>query len=70
MLLEKIDALLDEVQKAHAENAEQLEQLRLKYLSKKGAVSELMGEFRNVAKDQKKAIGIKINELKTKAQED
>lgn len=69
MLLEKIDALLDEVQKAHAENAEQLEQLRLKYLSKKGAVSELMGEFRNVAKDQKKAIGIKINELKTKAQE-
>ena len=69
MLLEKIDALLDEVQKAHAENAEQLEQLRLKYLSKKGAVNELMGEFRNVAKDQKKAIGIKLNELKSKAQD-
>ena len=69
MLLEKINALLDEVQKAHAENAEQLEQLRLKYLSKKGAVNELMGEFRTVAKDQKKAIGIKLNELKTKAQE-
>ena len=69
MLLEKIDALLDEVQKAHAENAEQLEQLRLKYLSKKGAVNELMGEFRNVAKDQKKVIGIKLNELKSKAQD-
>lgn len=69
MLLEKIDALLDEVRKAHAENAEQLEQLRLKYLSKKGAVNELMGEFRNVAKDQKKAIGIKLNELKSKAQD-
>lgn len=69
MLLEKIEALLDEVQKAHATNAEEIEQLRLKYLSKKGEVNELMGEFRNVAKDQKKVIGIKINELKKTAQD-
>lgn len=68
MLLEKIDSLLKEIQDAHAENAEQIEQLRLKYLSKKGEVNELMGEFRNVAKDQKRTIGIKINELKTAAQ--
>ncbi len=68
MLLEKIDSLLKEIQDAHAENAEQIEQLRLKYLSKKGEVNELMGEFRNVAKDQKRTIGIKINELKTTAQ--
>lgn len=68
MLLEKIDSLLKEIQDAQAENAEQIEQLRLKYLSKKGEVNELMGEFRNVAKDQKRTIGIKINELKTAAQ--
>lgn len=68
MLLEKIDSLLKEIQDTHAENAEQIEQLRLKYLSKKGEVNELMGEFRNVAKDQKRTIGIKINELKTAAQ--
>lgn len=68
MLLEKIDSLLKEIQDAHAENAEQIEQLRLRYLSKKGEVNELMGEFRNVAKDQKRTIGIKINELKTAAQ--
>lgn len=68
MLLEKIDSLLKEIQDAHAENAEEIEQLRLKYLSKKGEVNELMGEFRNVAKDQKRTIGIKINELKTAAQ--
>ena len=36
-------------------------------MSKKGAINELMGEFRNVAKEQKKEIGIKINELKTAA---
>lgn len=68
MLIEKIDSLLKEIQQAHAENQEQIEQLRLKYLSKKGEVNELMGEFRNVAKEQKKAVGIKINELKTTAQ--
>ena len=68
MLLEKIDSLLKEIQDAHAENVEQIEQLRLKYLSKKGEVNELMGEFRNVAKDQKRTTGIKINELKTTAQ--
>ena len=68
MLLEKIDSLLKEIQDAHAENVEQIEQLRLKYLSKKGEVNELIGEFRNVAKDQKRTIGIKINELKTTAQ--
>jgi phenylalanyl-tRNA synthetase alpha chain len=67
MLLEKIEELLKEVSTLTAQNAEDVEQLRLKYLSKKGAINELMGEFRNVAKDQKKEIGIKINELKTAA---
>ena len=52
-----------------ASNAEEIEQLRLKYLSKKGEVNELMGEFRNVAKEEKKTIGMKINELKNAATE-
>lgn len=69
MLLEKIETLLNEVQQAKASNAEEIEQLRLKYLSKKGEVNELMAEFRNVAKDQKKTVGIKINELKKTAQD-
>ena len=59
MLLEKIEELLKEVSALTAQNAEDVEQLRLKYLSKKGAINELMGEFRNVAKEQKKEIGIK-----------
>lgn len=69
MLLEKIEELLKEVSALTAQNTEDVEQLRLKYLSKKGAINELMGEFRNVAKEQKKEIGIKINELKTAATE-
>lgn len=69
MLLDKIEAMLQDVSQLTAQNAADVEQLRLKYLSKKGEINQLMGEFRNVAKDQKKQIGIKINELKAAATE-
>ncbi len=64
MILDKIDQLLKEVSALQARNAEEIEQLRLKYLSKKGEITALMADFRNVAADQKKTVGIKINELK------
>ena len=64
MLLEKIEELLKEVSNLSAKNAEDVELLRLKYLSKKGEINALMADFRNVAADEKKNIGIKINELK------
>ena len=67
MILEKIESLLKEVSEVSASNAEELEALRLKYLSKKGEINALMADFRNVAADQKKAIGMKINELKQTA---
>lgn len=66
-MLEKIEELLKEVNNLQASNAEEIEQLRLKYLSKKGAITALMADFRNVAADQKKMVGMKINELKQAA---
>lgn len=69
MILDKIDELLKEVSTLSAQNAEDVEQLRLKYLSKKGEINALMAAFRDVAKEQKKAVGMKINELKTAATE-
>ena len=69
MILDKIDELLKEVQTLSAKNAEEVEQLRLKYLSKKGEITALMNDFRTVAADQKKTVGMKINELKTLATE-
>ena len=45
MLLDKIDDLLKEVSQLSAKNAEDVEKLRIKYLSKKGEISELMDEF-------------------------
>ena len=65
MILDKIDQLLKEVSQLSAKNADDIEQLRLKYLSKKGEINAVMADFRNVAADQKKTVGIKINELKS-----
>lgn len=67
MILDKIDELLKEVAEMSAKNAEDIEQLRLKYLSKKGEINAIMADFRSVAADQKKTVGIKINELKQAA---
>ena len=69
MILDKIDQLLKEVNELKASNAEEIEALRLKYLSKKGEITALMTDFRNVAADQKKSVGMKINELKQTALE-
>jgi phenylalanyl-tRNA synthetase alpha chain len=67
-MINKIEQLLQEVQAATAGSAGELEALRIKYLSKKGAVSELMADFRNVAAEEKKEIGMRLNELKAIAQ--
>lgn len=68
-MLDKIKDLLAEIESLKAANAQEIEELRIKYLSKKGAVTALMNDFRSVPAEQKKEVGMRINELKTKAQE-
>lgn len=67
-MINKINALLQEVENMKAANADELETLRIKYLSKKGEISALFNDFRNVAADQKREVGKYLNELKEKAQ--
>ncbi len=69
MLLEKIEALKAQINDLKADNSEALEALRIKYLSKKGEVTALFNEFRNVPNDQKREFGQRLNELKTLATE-
>lgn len=64
-MIEKINRLREEVESATASTPEAVEELRIKYLSKKGAVTALMGDFRNVPAESKREVGQKINELKT-----
>ena len=68
-MIQKIDALLAEIEKIKAGSREELDALRIKYLSKKGEISSLMNDFREVAEEQKREIGQKLNVLKTQAQE-
>ena len=68
-MLDKIHSLLDEIENLRAQNAEELEALRIKYLSKKGSISALMDNFRTVPADQKREVGMKLNQLKQIAQD-
>ena len=68
-MLAKIEQLKQEIAELRAANAQEAEALRIKYLSKKGEISMLMNDFRSVPAEQKKEVGMKINELKALAQE-
>ncbi|WP_353121708.1 phenylalanine--tRNA ligase subunit alpha [Dysgonomonas capnocytophagoides] len=68
-MIDKINKLLADIEDLKASNTQELEDLRIKFLSKKGSVSALMDDFRNVAAEEKKNIGMKLNELKSKAQD-
>ena len=67
MLLEKIEALKGKLNDLKADNEEALEALRIKYLSKKGEIASLFGEFKDVPADQKRELGQRLNEIKTLA---
>ena len=67
MLIDKINELKAEIEQLKADNAEQIEAMRIKYLSKKGEINDLMAEFRTVAADQKRELGQAINALKQAA---
>ena len=63
-MLEKINNLKSQIEALTATSADEVEALRIKYLSKKGEVSALFNDFRTVPADQKKALGQALNELK------
>ncbi|MGE4432638.1 MAG: phenylalanine--tRNA ligase subunit alpha [Bacteroidales bacterium] len=68
-MIERIQHLLTEVSNWSAKDAAELEALRLKYLSKKGEISLLFNDFRDVPSELKKEVGQRLNELKTQAHE-
>lgn len=66
---EKITKLLSEIKSAQIANKAQLEEFRLKYLSKKGEISSLFEGFKQVPNELKKEMGQFLNTLKNEAQE-
>lgn len=63
-MITRIEELTAEINSLHANSAEEVEQLRIKYLGRKGVMNDIMEEFRNVAPEQKRELGQKINQLK------
>lgn len=63
-MFEKIKALQEEIEKAAASTKDEVEELRLKFISKKGSISQLFDDFKNVSPEQKKEVGQAINTLK------
>ena len=61
---EKIEQILNEVKNFQAESKEALEEFRITYLSKKGVIPALFADFKNVAPELRKEMGMKLNELK------
>ncbi len=68
-MLERIETLRQQLANETAATKEAVEELRIKYLSKKGLIPALMADFRTVPAELKREIGQKINELKNEAQE-
>jgi phenylalanyl-tRNA synthetase alpha chain len=66
-MLDKIKALLEEISQAEPKTVAQLDEMRIKYISKKGIISQMFDDFRNVAPDLKKEVGKALNDLKNAA---
>ena len=67
-LKDNIQNVLSQVREMQAANADELEALRIKYLSKKGEITALFNEFRNVPNDQKREMGQLLNQLRQEAE--
>jgi phenylalanyl-tRNA synthetase alpha chain len=66
---DKVKEYLKEIEEFSAEAMEEVEEFRIKYLSKKGIIPQLMGRMREVAEEERKEMGQIFNELKAQATE-
>ena len=67
MMIQKIEALLAEVESFAPKTLAEVEEFRIRLLGKKGTVTALFEEFKAAPSDQKKSLGQAMNRLKTAA---
>jgi phenylalanyl-tRNA synthetase alpha chain len=68
-MLEKIKSIREEISKIAPKTPAELDEIRIRYISKKGLISRLFDEFRDVAPEMKKEVGKALNDLKVTALE-
>lgn len=64
---EKIEKLLTQIESLKAQGEQEVEEIRIKLLGKKGVVTQLFEEFREVLPEQKRELGQVLNKLKVAA---
>jgi len=62
--MDQIKKYIDEAREFTAQNPAELEEFRIKFLSKKGILNDLFARFKEVPNEQKKEFGQVVNELK------
>ena len=68
MITERVKELISEIEQSQVSNKEQLEAFRLRYISKKGVVTELFEGLKNIPQEDRRAVGQELNTLKNLAQ--
>lgn len=68
-MIEKIKKHLEEIEAFNSTDKDEIENLRIRYLGKKGLLNEFFTAFKDVSNEQKKEYGQVINQLKNVAQE-
>ena len=68
-LQERIDHLTEELDALRPKTLEEVEELRIRFLSRKGAVAELFEAFKQLAPEEKRALGSVVNRVKQLATE-
>ncbi len=68
-IFDQLKTILQDIESANPQGAEEIEQYRIKYLGSKNILKPLMGEIRNVPNEQKKEFGQLVNKLKQTAEQ-
>ena len=67
-MINKVKEYIQEVEQVSFHKMEDLETFRIKFIGKKGIIPALFGDFKNVAKEERKEMGILLNDLKNAVQ--
>ena len=67
-MFDKVEELSQEIKRSVAETKEDLERYRLRFISKKGELSELFEELKNIPNERKREFGQAVNNVKQLAQ--
>ncbi len=67
-MLDQVDILKEEIKNYQVKNEQELEAFRLKFISRKGVMTQLFEGIKDAPAEKRKALGKGLNELKNEAQ--